>query len=195
LLPFFIGAAIYILWRSQALFLFTWLRQVGLHAPMLALRAHFAGVKHLVPDFILYSLPDGLWLYAFTALMGFIWLNEPNRYLRLFWNLLPVFLAVGSEFGQRFRLIPGTFDWWDVVSYIAAWVPAVVSIHVFLSRTAERTPPGSSPNIFHNGFANFNTPYRHVRSLLTAIGSRAKKNSFREEAKHARQSRFRSRPV
>ena len=138
--PFLFGSAIYLLWRSKTILLFSWLRFVGLYAPVAALRAQCAGVKHLIPGVILYSVPDGLWLYSFTALMGLIWFNEPRRSIRAFWIVLPVLLAVGSEFAQRFRLIPGTFDWWDVVSYIAAWVPAVVSIHVFLSRTAERTP-------------------------------------------------------
>jgi len=135
--PFLFGTAIYLLWRSKTILMFSWLRFVGLYAQVVALRAECAGVKHLIPGFILYSVPDGLWLYSFTVLMGLIWFNEPRRSIRAFWIVLPVLLAVCSEFAQRFRLIPGTFDWWDVVSYIASWVPAVVSIHVFLSRTAE----------------------------------------------------------
>lgn len=139
-LPFLLGSAIYLLWRSKTILMFSRLRFAGLYTPIAALRAECASVKHLIPGVILYSFPDGLWLYSFTALMGLIWFNEPRRSIRAFWILLPALLAVGSEFAQRFKLIPGTFDWWDVASYIAAWLPAVVSIHLMLARIAKAAP-------------------------------------------------------
>jgi hypothetical protein len=132
ILPVFIGAGIYSLWRSKALLVFAWYRCVGLYAPMLTLRAHFAAAKHLIPGIILYSLPDGLWVYSFTALMGYLWYQKPQRYARLFWTLLPVSTAVGAEIGQGLRLVPGTFDWADMSSYLVAWALATASVQIFI---------------------------------------------------------------
>jgi hypothetical protein len=132
ILPVFTGGGIYSLWRSKSLLVFSWYRWVGLYGPMLSLRAYLAGVKHLIPGPILYSLPDGLWVYSFTALMGYIWYQQPQRYARLFWTLLPVSMAVGAEIGQRLRLVPGTFDWADMSSYLVAWALATVSVQIFI---------------------------------------------------------------
>jgi hypothetical protein len=103
---------------------------------MLSLRAYLAGVKHLIPGFILYSLPDGLWVYAFTSLMGCIWFRAPRSSAKLFWTLLPASMAVVAEIGQGFRLVPGTFDWADMFSYLAAWALATVSVQMFIGDNA-----------------------------------------------------------
>ncbi len=42
-------------------------------------------------------------------------------------------MAMGAEIGQRLRLVPGTFDWEDMSSYLVAWVLASVSVQIFLS--------------------------------------------------------------
>jgi hypothetical protein len=136
-LPVFIGAAVYSLWRSKALLLFAWYKWAGLYGPVLSLRAYFAGVKHFIPGPILYSLPDGLWVYSFTALMGYIWYQKPQRYARLFWTLLPISMAVTAEIGQGLRLVPGTFDWADMSSYLVAWALATVSVRTFVG---DKTP-------------------------------------------------------
>jgi hypothetical protein len=47
--PITVGAGIYSLWRSKQLPVFTWYGWLGLHAPLLALRANLAGVRHFVP--------------------------------------------------------------------------------------------------------------------------------------------------
>jgi len=134
--PFVLGFAIYTLWRSTKLLMFLAYRKVGLYAPILALRSRFAGFRHLIPGPILYSVPDALWVYAATAMLGYLWLDHPRRWARWFWTLLPVAIGVGSEFGQLFKLIPGTFDWMDVSCYLAAGALAMVSIHLFIGSGA-----------------------------------------------------------
>ena len=151
LFPFVLGFAIYTLWRSTKLLMFRAYQQAGLYPSILALRAQTSGVKHLIPGPILYSVPDALWVYGATAALGYLWLSHPGRYTRLFWTLLPVSIGVGSEFGQLFRLVPGTFDWMDVSCYVVAGTLAVASIYFFAgsgaglrfgfwSRRSKRTP-------------------------------------------------------
>lgn len=138
-LPVFTGAAIYTLWRSKLLLVFAWYRCVGLYEPVLLLRSHVDNAKHLIPSPILYSLPDGLWVYSFTALLRYIWRQQPEGPSRHIWSLLPVTMAVCAEVGQRFRLVPGTFDWMDMALYVAAWLLAIFSARVFLRPSPSQT--------------------------------------------------------
>jgi len=126
--PIMLGAGIYSLWRSKRLLVFTWYGWLGLYAPLLALRAKLAGVRHFLPDFVLYSLPDALWVYSFTFLMQSVWFLHPKSYGRTFWILLPVSLAVGAEVGQLLKIVPGTFDLMDIAGYVAAWAAATMFI-------------------------------------------------------------------
>jgi FtsH-binding integral membrane protein len=118
------GAAIYSLWRSKTLLVFTWYRWIGLQGLILTLRAHAASARHLVPDLVLYSAPDALWVYSFTFIMQVIWLREPASPGRAVWTLLPLLLSVGAEFGQLAKIVPGTFDIMDIVAYLIAWAAA-----------------------------------------------------------------------
>jgi hypothetical protein len=91
---------------------------------ILVLRAHAANARHLVPDLVLYSAPDALWVYSFTFIMQAIWLREPQSLARTVWTLLPLVLSVGAEFGQLAKIVPGTFDVMDIVAYLIAWAAA-----------------------------------------------------------------------
>lgn len=129
-LPIVIGAGIYTLWRSKRLLVFTWYGWLGLHTQLLTLRANVASVRHLLPDFVLYSLPDALWVYSFTFLMQAVWFRHSLSYGRIFWTFLPVSLAVGAEIGQLLKVVPGTFDFMDVAGYVVAWVAASTAIRI-----------------------------------------------------------------
>lgn len=133
-IPIMVGAGIYSLWRSKRVLVFTWYGWLGLQAPLLALRTSLAGVRHLLPDFVLYSLPDALWVYSFTFLMQSVWFRRSRSYGRTFWILLPVLLGVGGEVGQLLKVVPGTFDLMDIASYIAAWAMAMMFIRTCCGR-------------------------------------------------------------
>lgn len=96
-----------------------------------------APFKHFVPSVLLFSLPDALWVYSFTALLGYIWSKQPTCWERKLWTLVPVSLGLGGEFGQLLHLIPGTFDWGDVAAYLVAWFAAFISVSVFLNHGAQ----------------------------------------------------------
>jgi hypothetical protein len=132
--PIILGAGIYSLLRSKRLLVFTWYGWLGLQAPLLALRANLAGVRHFLPAFVLYSLPDALWVYSFTFLMQSVWFRHSRSYGRTFWILLPVSLAVVAEVGQLLKVVPGTFDFMDIAGYIAAWAAATMVIRTCCRR-------------------------------------------------------------
>ena len=72
-----------------------------------------------VPDWVLYNVPDGLWFYSLQTSLIFIW-GESNLKNLSGWTLIAITLAFLSEIFQFFKLIPGTFDWKDLLSYALA---------------------------------------------------------------------------
>jgi hypothetical protein len=113
LVPITLGASIYVGWRSTDLLVFRWIEWFG--AGSLILRPDFA-----LPSWVLYSLPDGCWVYACTSWMLLIW----GRLVPWVWT--GVVLAVGAELGQLVGLVPGTYDHLDMVFYVGAFLAAGV---------------------------------------------------------------------
>jgi hypothetical protein len=71
-----------------------------------------------LPNWFLFSLPDGLFLFSYVSLMLAIWNKEVAR-SGIFWvSSIPV-LIILSELGQLFLVVPGTFDIVDLLFYVA----------------------------------------------------------------------------
>ena len=124
--PTAVGAAIYLLWRSPVLRVFDWVRAVGLGSPLDAARD---AVKHVpLPDLVLYVLPDVLWTYALTAFMAHVWRDRlgPQAWP---WLATGVVIGSGGEVLQAAGILPGTFDWLDLVGCAAAGLLATVLAH------------------------------------------------------------------
>ena len=112
-----IGGLIYIGFRDKSLLMFDWLYHMGFTQHVEAFRSLFDqdGVYGWVKN----SLPDGLWLFAYMFLVDAIWNGSKSISSCIFIYSLPLF-ALLSEFLQYFGLVPGVFDWIDVVSYLFA---------------------------------------------------------------------------
>lgn len=112
-----VGGLIYILFRTSTLKMFTWCESIGLWSLTTALRKLTFPFAPKMPEWVLFSLPDGLWIFSYVSLMLFIW-NNTVSLKNLFWILIIPFLAISSEIGQGPGLIPGTFDFADLLLYI-----------------------------------------------------------------------------
>ncbi|MCP4803933.1 MAG: hypothetical protein GY913_14570 [Proteobacteria bacterium] len=112
-----LGAGIYLLWRSPVLRVFGWVRAVGLGDVLGSLREAVAGWP--VPDVVLYVLPDMLWTYALTAFMAHVWRDRMGPGA-LVWLSSGVVIGSGGELLQAAGILPGTFDWLDLVGCAAA---------------------------------------------------------------------------
>lgn len=67
-----------------------------------------------LPDWLVYSLPDGLWAAALATALLAIWDFRPSAAATA-WGLIALLAGLGFEAGQRAGLIPGTYDPLDMV--------------------------------------------------------------------------------
>jgi hypothetical protein len=120
LLPIVFGGLVYICWRDPGLLMFKWFRVLGVEPLVLQLRVAAGATGSALPHWFVYSLPDGLWVYALTAFIARAWSGSPSSPFKTFWLSLGLVLGAGSELGQLAHIVPGTFDWTDFVFYVSA---------------------------------------------------------------------------
>ncbi|MCG2611803.1 hypothetical protein LZZ90_09835 [Flavobacterium sp. SM15] len=116
-----IGGVIYVLFRSESLKLFVWLDKINCLEIIKSTRDRTLKITNVMPNWMLYALPDGLWLSSYVCLMLMIWKNIINKENAVWIFSMPI-MAVLSEVGQFFKIFPGTFDWMDVVMYLLGTV-------------------------------------------------------------------------
>lgn len=116
--PLIVGGLIYILFRPETLIMFDWFEKAGLLQFIQDLRTSFKG-KLILPQWIIYNLPDALWILSFTNLMLLIWQLKLTKN-SIFWILLAPTIGVFSELGQATGILAGTFDLNDLYFILAA---------------------------------------------------------------------------
>ena len=112
LIPMIIGTFIYIIFREENLLMFSWFDSLGLYSLVDYLRLNFS--KYNIPNFILYSYPDGVWIYSFVSLMIVIW-DRAKSNMRFFWFAIAPILGISAEIYQYFNILPGTYDPLDLI--------------------------------------------------------------------------------
>lgn len=78
--------------------------------------------RRYLPAFLLYNLSDGLWAFSFALTLCHIW--KPQIRTTIFWLVLFLTVAIAMECGQSLHLVPGTFDYLDILAYVAGTVGA-----------------------------------------------------------------------
>ena len=121
--PLLVGGLIYLCWRSQSMLMFDWVHSLGLSSTTELLRSSTSSYRWIIPDWILYSGPDGAWVWSMTSCYTLIWKRIRCRE-SAFWISLSLILGVGGELGQLTAMVPGTFDFIDIaVMTICAFLP------------------------------------------------------------------------
>ncbi len=138
--PLSLGAVIYVLWRCDDLNLFRWIDAVGLEDAARDARSAASPLRPRLPDFILFSVPDGAWAYAWSAHFHRLHLGGARR-LRLLWALAGPCALVASELGQALHLVPGTFDPLDLLAIAIATATALVPQTLVRSTTLPKESP------------------------------------------------------
>ena len=70
-------------------------------------------------EHIIYSLPEGLWVFCITLTSMFLFVEIGGRKFNLLF--LPLIFSIGLELFQLLHLTNGRFDFWDVGFSILFW--------------------------------------------------------------------------
>lgn len=113
-LPLLLGVLIYLLFRPGTVRVFQWLAFAGLQEPLALIRAYTMGLLPLVPEWLVYSLPNGLWAFSYSFIITDYWWKQAN-FLKYFWLLSVPAVGLGYEVMQFAGIIPGTFCYHDLL--------------------------------------------------------------------------------
>jgi hypothetical protein len=80
----------------------------------------------VLPEWLLYSLPDGLWVYAITSWVIMIWNRDPP----LAWLVIGAALGIGGELGQVIGIVPGTYQHLDMVFLTCGFLIACLQLEI-----------------------------------------------------------------
>jgi len=138
-LPIVVGGLIYILFRTDTLLMFQWAEAISLTDLINRGRASVATLQPLIPEFVLFSVPDGVWVFSATAFFARLWHDGP-LWMRIGWIGAVPAMAIGGELGQIIGLVPGTFDIFDMIAYTAATLGAL-----WVARWSASTSPRLTP--------------------------------------------------
>ena len=108
------GSGIYLLFRSKTLNIYRWCALLGCSDGIDFLR--YAVNDWNIPEFIKFSLPDGLYCAAYILVMDSIWQKECGWQKHVIVLSVPLF-TITSEILQYFGLVKGTFDVYDLICY------------------------------------------------------------------------------
>lgn len=113
-MPLFFGAVIYIVFRTDTILIFDWLEHLNWKEDILKL--HRDRTLILLPNWVLFNLPDFLWVFGFTSVMVILWGSVKSKFTRIY-ILMPFSIGVISESIQYYNPNYGTFDPKDLIFY------------------------------------------------------------------------------
>ncbi len=126
--PIILGSLIYLFYRKPSMLLFEWIDKIGFLSFLFFIRSKIS--CYLVPpDWFVYNLPGGLWIYSFTSLIILIGGIESFRE-NIIPITVPIFLALLSEIIQYLNQISGTFDIFDIFFYIFFYLFALIQFKI-----------------------------------------------------------------
>lgn len=114
ILALFLGGIIYVLFRASEPVFFGWLRTAGLGNWLYFVRQTTLNWSLYLPDWLIYSLPDGLWAFGYALLISSIWAERSSGIRYLWLASIPV-LVLGFEGLQYPGIVSGTFCVEDLI--------------------------------------------------------------------------------
>lgn len=113
-----LSSFIYLVFRPSDIIAFRFIDRAGLSGTIESLRALTSGIN--LPSMVIYSIPDGLWLISYMFIADSLLPASPSKPL---WILALPGNAVASELAQFWHLLPGVFDFRDLMCYL---IPTLV---------------------------------------------------------------------
>jgi hypothetical protein len=119
------GAAIYLMFRPSSLLMFRWCESLGVSGQITTVRSCSLPFSSSVPGWLLFSAPFALWVFSYLLCIRGVWHGSTSQTRHLWFWAIP-FASIAAECGQRFAVIPGTFDICDLVSIVAVTLFALL---------------------------------------------------------------------
>lgn len=104
--------------------MFKWLELLSLTDIVISLREYLSPTREFIPDWVVFSSPDGLWVYSFSSSFILIW-NEDFAMAKP-WLIIPLFVGAFAEIFQYFKILPGTFD---LIDFFVCITASILSIY------------------------------------------------------------------
>ena len=119
------GGLIYLLQRTRSLLLFHVADKLGLGQAIDRWRDTTEGTT--LPEFVVYSLPGGLWATAYIVIVDGLLKHKPKG-KRLMWASVIPALGIASELMQYAGWLPGTADVADLICYCLPYIAYIIYI-------------------------------------------------------------------
>ncbi len=113
-----VGGLIYILLRPSEHVFFGWISPAGFENWLDSARSLTHPLRQLFPDWFVFSLPNGLWAFAYALMITHIWSGSKSG-LKYFWLVSVPVLVLGFEVLQYPGIIRGTFCMTDMLTGMA----------------------------------------------------------------------------
>lgn len=137
-LAILIGGMIYLLFRSTDIIVLHWIDSIGLDGWIREIRSFEPGGPLTIPSWIIYSLPNGLWAFAYALILSFLWIKRSSR-IKWFWLATIPILVFGFEFSQYMKILPGTFSMGDLLAGLVGIIAGVwIGIEFHKNRKNEK---------------------------------------------------------
>lgn len=130
IIPLVLCFCIYILFRTKVFLIIDQRFMTTLYFITRDIQSYFEFLKDILPEWFLYSLPDGLWSYAFTSYFVIRLHFDENSLGKICYLVFCPLLSIIFELGQNYYIFPGTFDYTDLwLQVMGSILPFVIINH------------------------------------------------------------------
>lgn len=119
------GSILYFFLRPPNFEYFQWVSSIDLDPWFGLTKKDPSSLSLLFPQWIIYSLPNGLWAFSYALLMMGIWYGS-NSWLKYFWLASIPLLVFGFEILQFTETIRGTFCIQDILFGMAGIIAGII---------------------------------------------------------------------
>jgi hypothetical protein len=133
-----LGGTIYVLFRNSNIIAVHWMSSIGMESWIQEIRSLELGGKLTIPQWIVYTLPNGLWAFAYTLIIFYLWIRHSSWIKWVWLSTIPT-LVFGFEMLQYLNILPGTFSMGDLLSGLTGVLAgALVGIKIQKNRKHEK---------------------------------------------------------
>ena len=126
----FLGTIIYILLRPSLPVFSNWIVFSTVYDLLISFRQNSLLIENTFPSWIIYSLPNGLWAFAYAILITGIW-SESKSNIRYFWMISIPILVLGFEILQKIKIVRGTYCMQDLAfGLLGAIIGIIIGIYI-----------------------------------------------------------------